>query len=87
MLDEFIAITNSGSVRAGLGVGPLDKAAAESVLPFKTPIAFVYVNGSTLRAMLELSVSSTSPSGRFLCVEVRSSSKSTLCKSTCRSLH
>ena len=70
MRDVYIAITNSGSVRAGIPIGPLDMAAAERVLPFKTPTAFVYVNGSTLRAMLELSVSSAAPAGRFLCVEV-----------------
>jgi hypothetical protein len=65
---EYIAVTNGGSVRAGLKAGPVLEKALDAVLPFGNEVRFGLINGTTIRLMLERSVWDI-PGGPFLSVQ------------------
>ena len=63
---EYIAFTNTGGIRAGLGKGSIDSAMVAAVVPFKNQVRFASVNGTIIKLMLENGVSDVSGSaGRF----------------------
>ena len=63
---EYIAFTNTGGIRAGLGKGPIDSAMVAAVVPFKNQARFASVNGTIIKLMLEHGVSDVSgAAGRF----------------------
>ena len=62
---EYIAFSNSGGIRAGLGKGPIDGAMVLAVVPFGDQARFVAVNGSVITLMLEHGVSDLGGNGRF----------------------
>jgi 2',3'-cyclic-nucleotide 2'-phosphodiesterase (5'-nucleotidase family) len=63
---EYIAIVNSGGIRAGIAKGPVTLDTVKSILPFGNELRFVVANGSTIKAMLEHSVEANEAQGRFL---------------------
>jgi 2',3'-cyclic-nucleotide 2'-phosphodiesterase (5'-nucleotidase family) len=65
---EYIAVTNGGSVRAGLKAGPVLEKALDAVLPFGNEVRFGLINGTTIRLMLERSVWDI-PGGPFLSIQ------------------
>ena len=63
---EYIAFTNTGGIRAGLGKGSIDSAMVATVLPFKNQVRFASVNGTIIKLMLENGVSDVAgAAGRF----------------------
>ena len=63
---EYIAFTNTGGIRAGLGKGSIDSAMVAAVVPFKNQMRFASVNGTIIKLMLENGVSDVSgAAGRF----------------------
>ena len=63
---EYIAFSNTGGIRAGLGNGPIDSAMVAAVVPFKNQARFASVNGTIIKLMLEHGVSDVSgAAGRF----------------------
>ena len=63
---EYIAFTNTGGIRAGLGKGPIDSAMVAAVVPFKNQARFASVNGTIIKLMLENGVSDVAgAAGRF----------------------
>jgi len=65
-LGEYIAFTNTGGIRAGLGKGSIDSAMVTAIVPCKNQVRFVSVNGTVIKLMLENGVSDVaSAAGRF----------------------
>ncbi len=63
---EYIAFSNTGGIRAGLGKGSIDSAMVAAVVPFKNHARFASVNGTVIKVMLEHGVSDVSgAAGRF----------------------
>ena len=63
---EYIAFSNTGGIRAGLGKGSIDSAMVAAVVPFKNQARFASVNGTVIKLMLENGVSDVSgAAGRF----------------------
>jgi 2',3'-cyclic-nucleotide 2'-phosphodiesterase (5'-nucleotidase family) len=63
---EYIAFTNTGGIRAGLGKGSIDSAMVAAVVPFKNQARFASVNGTIIKLMLENGVSDVAgAAGRF----------------------
>jgi hypothetical protein len=63
---EYIAFTNTGGIRAGLGKGSIDSAMVAAVVPFKNQARFTSVNGTIIKLMLENGVSDVAgAAGRF----------------------
>jgi 2',3'-cyclic-nucleotide 2'-phosphodiesterase (5'-nucleotidase family) len=63
---EYIAFSNTGGIRAGLGKGSIDSAMVAAVLPFKNQARFASVNGTIIKLMLENGVSDVAgAAGRF----------------------
>jgi 5'-nucleotidase/UDP-sugar diphosphatase len=60
---EYIAFSNTGGIRAGLGKGPIDSAMVLAVVPFGNQARFVAVNGTMLKLMLENGLSDLNPNG------------------------
>ena len=67
---DLIALLNSGGLRAGLQKGPIDADMLKAVTPLGNQARFAVVNGTTVRAALEhsLSQADASTSGKFPCV-------------------
>jgi hypothetical protein len=67
---DFIALLNSGGLRAGLQKGPVDAGMLKAITPLGNQVRFAIVNGTTIKAVLEHSVSlaDTATSGKFPCV-------------------
>jgi 5'-nucleotidase len=67
---EYIAFSNTGGIRAGLGNGPIDSAMVAAVVPFKNQARFASVNGTVIKLMLEHGVSDVSgAAGRFPAID------------------
>ncbi len=63
---EYIAFSNTGGIRAGLGKGSIDSAMVTAVLPFINQARFASVNGTIIKLMLENGVSDVAgAAGRF----------------------
>jgi 2',3'-cyclic-nucleotide 2'-phosphodiesterase (5'-nucleotidase family) len=63
---DYIALANTGSIRAGLGKGSIDTAMVTAVVPLKNQVRFASVNGTIIKLMLENGVSDVaSAAGRF----------------------
>jgi hypothetical protein len=63
---EYIAFSNTGGIRAGLGKGPIDSAMVAAVVPLKNKARFASVNGTVIKLMLEHGVSDVAgAAGRF----------------------
>ena len=54
-VENVVAITNGGGIRASIGVGDVTKKDINTVLPFGNTLAVVYVKGSELLEALEAS--------------------------------
>ena len=58
-VDDVVAITNGGGIRAEISVGPVAMTDVLSVLPFGNCLSVVYVSGNELLEALEASTFST----------------------------
>ena len=65
---QYVAIVNSGGIRAGIPKGPVTRDTVKSIVPFGSELRLVAVTGATIRAMLEHSVTPNEPQGSFLIV-------------------
>ena len=67
---EYIAFSNTGGIRAGLGKGSIDSAMVAAVVPFKNQARFASVNGTIIKLMLENGVSDVAgAAGRFPAID------------------
>lgn len=58
-VDNIVAVTNGGGIRATINVGDITRKDVNTVLPFGNTIAVVYVKGSELLEAIEASTYST----------------------------